>query len=532
MSKAYLRELIRRDPTTSWDTSQLSDHQQKNPDPLLSPASLLWPTSENYHVIPSNVLADLALDRMFTSLATARLESFDLYSLWTTMPVDATTTRYRQAIARDLLDAKARVPILSFIDGIEKVEQYLRAAAGARQPSGEERWLLDAVLTYTKTIKTVSEQMALVSWSSEGLQTFQDALTELESSERFLELSQSSIRVASELSQIRYKLILEDSTITVDRSESTDQDYRDHLQVLFERFGDIDIQSPIIASSYRSRTHIDDRILTILARIFTEEFSDLAAFAHENHAFVAAWIPRLERELIYYLAWIEEILGFEARGLAWTLPVLNDGPGVQHAEALYDLALAHDLQHVPTPPVTNQWHLDGNESITVVTGPNNGGKTTYARSVGQLYIVAALGLPVGASDAQITLAPSVTTIFSEREAADRATGRLEDEVLRIQSFFKTAEPESFLIANEIFSSTSVSDAIALGRLLIERCQDRQLRAIIVTFVDELAKPTPGVVSLVGSSDRVTHQRSYKFERRPPQGRAQALELALEHGLIS
>ncbi len=532
MSKANLRGLIRRDPTTSWNAGQLSDHQQKNPDPLLSPASLLWPISESYYVIPTNVLTDLALDRMFTSLASAGLEPFDLYSLWTAMPVDATTTRYRQAIALNLLDAKARAPILSFIGGIEKVEQYLRAAAGARQPSGEERWLLDAVLTYTKTIKTVSKQMATASWSSEGLRTFQAALSELESNERFQQLSQSSIRVASELAQVRYQLVLEDSTITVDRSESTDQDYGDHLQTLFERFGDIDTQLPVTASSYRSRTHIDDRILTILARIFPEEFSDLYAFAHENHSFVAAWIPRLERELIFYLAWIEEILGFEARGLAWTLPTLNDGAGVQHAEALYDLTLAHDLQHAPTTPVTNQWHLDDDESITVVTGPNNGGKTTYARSVGQLYIVAALGLPVGASAAQLTLAPSVATIFSEHEATDRATGRLEDEVLRIQSFFKTAEPEALLIANEIFSSTSVDDATALGRLFIERCQDRRLRSIIVTFVDELAKPAPGVVSLVASSDKVTHQRSYKFERRPPQGRALALELALEHGLIS
>lgn len=531
MPRANLSDFIRRDPTTRWDASQLSDHQQQNPATLLSPASLLWPSSENYHIIPANVLTDLALDRMFASLALARLEPFDLYSLWTAMPVDTFTTRYRQSIALDLLDAKARVPILSFIDGIEKVEQYLQAAARARQPSGEERWLLDAVLAYTTTIKTVSEQMAMVSWRSEGLKSLQAALSELKNSEQFLQLSQSSIRIAAELAAIRYRLLLEDSTITVDRSESTDQDYRDHLQTLFERFGDIDTQLPTIATSYRPRTHIDDRILTILAGIFPSEFSDLSAFADENRSFVSAWIPQLERELIYYLAWIEEILGFESRGLAWTLPSLNDGPGVQHAEDLYDLALAYDLQHTPTPLIANHWHLDENESITVVTGPNSGGKTTYARSVGQLYIVTALGLPVGASVAKLTLAPSVTTIFSEREATDRTTGRLEDEILRIQTFFKTAQPEALLIANEIFSSTSVDDATALGHLLIERCKDRRLRAIIVTFVDELARPAPGIVSLVALSDKGSRQHSYRFERRAPQGRAQALELAHEHGLI-
>jgi DNA mismatch repair ATPase MutS len=532
VAKVYLRELIRRDPTTSWNTGQLSNHQQADSDLLLSPGSLLWPISEHYQVIPANVLTDLALDRLFTSLASGGLEPFDLYELFIAMPMDAAASRYRQTIAHDLLNAKARAPILTFISGIEQVEQYLQAAAQARQPSGAERWLLDAVLVYTQTIETVSEQMATASWSSKAMLMFQATLSELKTAEQFLQLSQSSKLVASQLAMIRYQLLLEDNTITVDRSESTNQGYRDHLQTLFERFGDIGTQLPANAPSYRSRTHIDDRILTILARIFPEEFSDLSAFALEHHSFIAPWIPRLEREFIFYLAWFEEILGFAARGLEWTMPTLNERAGIQHAEDFYDLALAHDLQQAPTPPITNQWHLDDDESITVITGPNNGGKTTYARSVGQLYVIAALGLPVGASVAQLTLAPSVATIFSEREAVDRATGRLEDEVLRIQAFFRSTEPQTLLIANEVFSSTSVDDAIALGRLLIERCQDRQVRSIIVTFVDELAKPTPGLVSLVAMIDEVTHQRSYRFERRPPQGRAQALELALEHGLIS
>ncbi len=532
MSRVYLREMIRRDPSTSWMTSQLVSHQLAESDDSKAPESLVNPTAGIGRAIDDFVLTDLALDRLFAAI-TKGLEPFDLLPYFTTLPQNFTTIRYRQDIASDLLVADNRLPILTFCECLERVELLLAAAEQARQPSGRERWLLDAVLTYTRGIESVVTHLGAASWSSAGLQGLQDALVMLSQANDFLQLSRDAESVASELESIDYHLLLEDNAITVAPSEDGARagGYRDHLLSLFARFGDNSAQVISASPTRRSSTHIDDRILVILGRIFPDQFADLTAFSNTHQTFLPTWVASIERELVFYLAWIEEILALEGAGLPWVVPKLNRGAGQEHAEQIYDLGLAHDLVRNHTVPVTNQWHLDNDELIAVVTGPNNGGKTTYTRSIGQLYFMTALGLPVGASVAQLTPPPSVTTIFSEHEATDRVTGRLEEEIINLQHCLRDAQPQALLLANEVFSSTSVDDAVTLGRLLIERCQQKQVRCIIVTFVEALAAPAPAVVSLVALSDETTLERSFRLERRPPQGRALALELAAQYGLI-
>lgn len=83
--------------------------------------------------------------------------------------------------------------------------------------------------------------------------------------------------------------------------------------------------------------------------------------------------------------------------------------------------------------------------------------------------------------------------------------------------------------NEIFTSTSLEDALFLSKQIISRILDLDMLAVWVTFVDELSLLGPATVSMV--SDIVKEdptQRTFRILRKPADGKSYAMSLALKH----
>jgi DNA mismatch repair ATPase MutS len=309
-------------------------------------------------------------------------------------------------------------------------------------------------------------------------------------------------------------------------------DYSAAVLSTFERFKQSAAKDYLIR--YRMQpgmNHIAAQIAGLVARLFPEEFTALEEFCRRHAAFLDEGIRRVSQELQFYLAFGDYIRPVRAAGLSFCYPEVSAGSKDVRAAGTFDLALAHKLSAGRTPVVTNDFRLDGPERIIVVTGPNQGGKTTFARTFGQLHHLAAVGCPVPGSAARLFLPDRLFTHFEREEDLAAMSGKLEDDLIRIGDILRAATGASIVILNEIFTSTTVYDARFLGTKLLTKVMRLDALCVYVTFVDDLASLGEQIVSMMSTIvPGNPAERTYKVVRKPADGLAHALAIAEKYDL--
>ncbi len=479
---------------------------------------------------PPAYFVDLNLDQIVDSI-TASKKDYDLKPFYYTPLTDMDSIEYRQEIFRDLENKDVLKLIKAFAQNMRTMREYLVQANKLYYQSQKESWFLDAVIIYCNAAKDLTSGLNLVDIHSRGFSAFCDFLTAYIHSDRFTSLFEDAKQIISELASVKYSMIIKDNTIRV-RNYENEPDYSIEVEQTFEKFKQGAVKDyKVELREWIEMNHIEAQVLEFVAWLNPTIFSKLNDYYVKNQDYPDKTIGVFDREIQFYISYLEYLETFKQKGLQFCYPqISNSGKDILNYDG-FDLALANKLIHEKSPIVCNDFYLRDKERIIIISGPNQGGKTTFARTFGQLHYLAALGCMVPGREAKLFLFDQLFTHFEKEENIKNLRGKLQDDLVRIYEIMTKATSNSVVILNEIFTSTTLSDAIFLSKKVMEKMVELDLICVWVTFIDELSTYNEKTISMVSSvyPDDPT-QRTFKITRKPADGLAYAISIADKYHL--
>lgn len=474
--------------------------------------------------------ADLNCDQIVEAITAGR-DEYNLKPFFYACLPHPKAIEYRHAVMQDLERPGLRERVSAFAEQMRAVRSHLTQTEKMFYKEQKEAWLLDGIEIYCEMIQSFATVLANADLRSRGFQTFRDYLSSYARSERFTSLYAQAKGLMADLANIEYCVLLRGNGFTVRRYQG-EADYSADVERTFEKFKQGAVKDYRVKFSVSAEmNHVEAKILEFVGKLNPELFQALAAFCGQNRNFIDRTIATFDREVQFYLAYLEYIEPLRRSGLQFCYPTVSDTAQEICSHSGFDIALAHKLLKENVAVVCNDFDLQGRERILVVSGPNQGGKTTFARAFGQIHYLAKLGYPVPGSEAKLLLFDKLFTHFEKEEKVENLRGKLEDDLLRARDILDQITPLSIVIMNEIFTSTTIQDETFLSEKVMERLIKVKALCVWVTFVDELAWFGPQVVSMVSMVvPENPALRTFKILRRPADGLAYAMAIAQRYEL--
>jgi DNA mismatch repair ATPase MutS len=473
---------------------------------------------------------DLNCDQIVNAI-TAGKDEYNLKPFFYDCLYRVDAIKYRHEVMQDLENPSLYERVTGFAEKMLEMREHLRRIKKASYKEQKQAWFLDAVAIYCEIVNAFARDLAGADLKSRGFLGFRDYMASYAGSARFASLLSETKKLKADLAAVEYCVLTKGTSFTVRKYEG-ETDYSADVEETFEKFKQGAVKDYRVKfATNEEMNHIEAKILEFVSKLHPEVFIALDDYCARNGNFTDRTVATFDREVQFYIAYLEHVALLARARLQFCYPYISEITKEIYDYDGFDIALAHKLVTEGSSVVCNDFYLKDKERILVVSGPNQGGKTTFARAFGQLHYLASIGCPVPGRDAQLFLFDQLFTHFEKEERVENLRGKLEEDLVRIHEILSQATPQSIIIMNEVFTSTTIQDETFLSEKVMEKILELGLLCVWVTFVDELASFSPQTVSMVSTVvPENPALRTFKVVRRPADGLAYAMAIAQKYRL--
>jgi hypothetical protein len=198
---------------------------------------------------------------------------------------------------------------------------------------------------------------------------------------------------------------------------------------------------------------------------------------------ILSFFGMLRAELGFYVGCLNLHEQLVEKGEPTCFPEPVDaGADAFSARGLYDACLGF---HLGTRVVGNEVEADG-KRLVMITGANQGGKSTFLRSVGLAQLMMQAGMFVPAESFRASVGSGVFTHFKREEDASMTRGKLDEELSRMSEIAEAIRPGGVVLCNESFASTNEREGSEIARQVVRAMVEADVRVFFVTHLFDLA----------------------------------------------
>lgn len=223
---------------------------------------------------------------------------------------------------------------------------------------------------------------------------------------------------------------------------------------------------------FRALTDLQDHGINLVANAVAQSADHVLDF-----------FTMLRTELAFYVGCMNLHHQLRHKNLPLCFPVPAPPRAQKHSVlGLRDVCLALSMAN---NVIGNDLNADG-KNLVIITGANQGGKSTFLRSIGLAQLMMQSGMFVSAESFNADIRDGVFTHYKREEDASMKSGKFDEELNRMNGIVDLLTPGSLLLFNESFAATNEREGSEIASQIVRALLEAGVKIFFVTHLYEFA----------------------------------------------